>query len=179
MRPNDTAVIIGSGGIGQILIQILKASGVRVVATSRTTGKLEIAKELGADLTLRQDHPETFKEIRQFSEGDGAQCVFDCVGTSSTMKASAQYVMRSGQIVVIGEEPEFPEIDTIQIAQRELEIIGTRNGSRQDIDDVISMLATGILNPPIAETFPLEKVNQALDLMKTGGVNGRIVITVT
>ncbi len=179
LRPNDTAVIIGSGGIGQILIQILKASGVRVVATSRTTGKLEIAKELGADLTLRQDHPETFKEIRQFSAGDGAQCVFDCVGTSSTMKASAQYVMRSGQIVVIGEEPEFPEIDTIQIAQRELEIIGTRNGSRQDIADVISMLATGILNPPIAETFPLEKVNQALDLMRAGGVNGRIVITVT
>ena len=95
------------------------------------------------------------------------------------MKASAQYVMRSGQIVVIGEEPEFPEIDTIQIAQRELEIIGTRNGSRQDIADVISMLATGILNPPIAETFPLEKVNQALDLMGAGGVNGRIVITVT
>lgn len=94
------------------------------------------------------------------------------------MKASAEYVMRGGQIVVIGEEPEFPEIDTIQIAQRELEIIGTRNGSRQDIDDVIGMLAAGIINPPIAKTFPLEEINQALDLMRIGGVNGRIVITV-
>ena len=66
------------------------------------------------------------------------------------MKANAKYVMRNGQIVVIGEEPEFPEIDTIQIAQRELEIIGTSNGSRQNIEDVISMLTTRILIPPIA-----------------------------
>ena len=177
LGPNDTAVIVGSGGIGQILVQILKASGVNIVATSRTQGKLDTAKKLGANLVLQQGHPDTLKEIKKFAGGDGVQCVFDCVGTSSTMKASAQYVMRGGQIIVIGEEPEFPEIDTIQIAQRELEIIGTRNGSRQDIDDVIGMLATGIVNPPIAETFLLEEVNQALDLMRIGGVNGRIVIT--
>lgn len=177
LGPNDTAVIVGSGGIGQILVQILKASGVNIVATSRTQGKLDTAKKLGANLVLQQGHPDTLKEIKKFAGGDGVQCVFDCVGTSSTMKASAQYVMRGGQIIVIGEEPEFPEIDTIQIAQRELEIIGTRNGSRQDIDDVIGMLATGIVNPPIAETFLLAEVNQALDLMRIGGVNGRIVIT--
>ncbi|HIC17265.1 TPA: hypothetical protein EYO77_04050 [Candidatus Poribacteria bacterium] len=178
LGPNDTAVIVGSGGIGQILVQILRASGVNIVATSRTQGKLETAKKLGADLALQPDHPDTLKQIKEFAGGDGVQCVFDCVGTSTTMKASAEYVMRGGQIVVIGEEPEFPEIDTIQIAQRELEIIGTRNGSRQDIDDVIGMLAAGIINPPIAKTFPLEEVNQALDLMRIGGVNGRIVITV-
>ena len=92
------------------------------------------------------------------------------------MKASAKYVMRSGQIVVTGEEPESPEISIIQIAQRELEIISTRNGSRQNVEDVISMLTTRTLPPPIVETSPLEMVNQAPNLMKTGEINSRVVI---
>jgi propanol-preferring alcohol dehydrogenase len=94
------------------------------------------------------------------------------------MKDSAAYVMRGGQIIVIGEEPEFPEIDTIQIAQRELEIIGSRNGSKQDAVDAIAMLAAGIIRPRIARRFPLKQVNEALQWMRSGQANGRIVITI-
>jgi propanol-preferring alcohol dehydrogenase len=94
------------------------------------------------------------------------------------MKQSAEYVMRGGQIIVIGEEPEFPEIDTIQIAQRELEIIGSRNGTKQDMDDAIKMVAEGIVTPQIDKIFPLDKINDALELMKRGQSAGRIVIVV-
>lgn len=98
LGPNDTAMIIRAGEIGEILIQILKASGINVAATNRTQRKLEKAKDLDADLVLQQNHSETLKKIKQFSGEDEVQCVFDCVGTSSTMKTNAKYVMRSGQI---------------------------------------------------------------------------------
>ena len=91
-------MIIRAGEIGEILIQILKASGINVAATNRTQRKLEKAKDLDADLVLQQNHSETLKKIKQFSGEDEVQCVFDCVGTSSTMKTNAKYVMRSGQI---------------------------------------------------------------------------------
>ena len=94
------------------------------------------------------------------------------------MKASAEYVMRGGQIVIIGEEPEFPEIDSIQIAQRELEIIGSRCGTKQDMIDAIAMVAAGKATPQIARTFPLEEINQALECMTSGQAPGRIVIVV-
>jgi propanol-preferring alcohol dehydrogenase len=79
---------------------------------------------------------------------------------------------------VIGEEPEFPQIDTIQIAQRELEIIGTRNGTKQDTIDAIAMIASGIVKPPIAQTFPLSQINEALKEMRSGRANARIVIVI-
>lgn len=175
---NDTAVVLGAGGIGQILTQILKAAGVKVVAVSRSLGKLDIARRLGADLVCPMGASDRIEQIRAFAGDDGVHCVFDCVGTSATMKDSAEYVMRGGQIIVIGEEPDFPEIDTIQIAQRELEIIGSRNGSRQDAADAIAMLATGIIAPRIARRFPMEQINEALQCMRSGQADGRIIVTI-
>jgi threonine dehydrogenase-like Zn-dependent dehydrogenase len=144
---------------------------------SRSPEKLEIARQLGAHLAIRVDGTDKAQQIRAFA-GGGVQCVYDCVGTASTMRDGASYVMRGGQIVVIGEEPEFPPIDTIQIAQRELEIIGSRNGSRQDFADAISMLASGIISPPVASRFPLDQINEALQLLRSGQASARIIMTI-
>jgi propanol-preferring alcohol dehydrogenase len=175
-HPGDSAIIVGAGGVGQVLIQLLRASGVRVVAISRSEDKLEIARSLGADLAIQADDPNIEEKVRTFSDQDGADCVFDCVGSSVTMGRSANYVANCGRIIVIGEEEEYPEIDTVQIAQRELEIIGTRNGTRKDTEEAISLVERGILKPQIARTFPLEQVNEALDFMESGQSSGRVVI---
>ena len=94
------------------------------------------------------------------------------------MESIAKYIMRSGQIEVIEKEPEFPEIDTIERVQRELKIIGTCSDPRQNIEDVISMQTTKVLIPN-RRNISIKKVNQTLDLMKTGEINGRVVITTT
>lgn len=178
LRIHDTAVVLGAGGVGQSLIQLLRAGGIKVIAISRSMAKLEFAKKLGAQIVFKADSPDIVEQIKAFTGGYGAQCVFDCVGSGKTMKASAEYVMRGGQIIVIGEEPEFPEINTIQIAQRELEIIGSRNGTKQDMIDAITMVASGIVTPQISRTYPLEEINQALDFMQSGQSAGRIVIVI-
>lgn len=176
MRMGETAVILGAGGIGQVLTQILSASGVNVIATARTPEKLAIAKRMGAKLTLHTLDPETRSAILEFTSG-GAQCVFDCIGTAQSMRDAADYLMRGGRIIVIGEEPEFPQIDTIQIAQRELEIIGSRNGTRQDTVDAIRLVESGVVKPYIGARFPLEKINEAMDATRHGSL-GRVVVVV-
>ena len=94
------------------------------------------------------------------------------------MKLAAECVMRRGKIIVIGEEADFPAINTIQIAQRELQIIGSRNGGMQDAVDAIDMLATGIIQPPIAKRYPLDRFNEAIDDVRGGKTHGRVVIEV-
>ena len=79
---------------------------------------------------------------------------------------------------MIGEEPEFPEIDTIQIAQRELEIIGSRNGSLNDAADAIALMGQGVIAPPIARTFGLDEINEAMNLVRSGNAHGRVVVRV-
>jgi 2-desacetyl-2-hydroxyethyl bacteriochlorophyllide A dehydrogenase len=177
IRVNETVVVLGAGGIGLILTQLLKAAGAKVVVVSRAEQSLRMAAEYDADLMLLADAPESAEEIREFSRGDGASCVFECVGTGITMQAAASFAAPGGQIIVIGEEPESPRIDTIQIAQRELEIIGSRNGSRQDAADAIEMISAGTIRPPIVGHVPLERINDAFDFMRSGQAHGRIVVT--
>lgn len=175
---NDTVVILGVGGIGRILIQIVKQAGAKVVALSRSEKSLEIAKRDGADLTVSLADTQRAEKVKEFSGCEGAACVFENVGFASTMKAAADCTMRGGQIIVIGEEAEYPQIDTIQIAQRELEIIGSRNGSKQDAADALQMMSAGVIHAPIVATYPLEEFNVALDLARSGEAHGRVIVEI-
>ncbi len=174
---DDAALVFGTGGLGLILVQILRAAGMRVLALDRSEDSLRLAKELGADLALKAGNPETNSAIKEFTAGFGVQCVFNCVGTAQSMRDSAAYVMRCGRIVVIGEEPEYPAIDTTEIAQRELEIVGSRNGTQQDMAEAIRLVASGVVKPPITHRFPLEEINAAFDCLRRGAT-GRVVITI-
>ena len=81
------------------------------------------------------------------------------------------------QIIVSGEEAEFPALDTIQIAQQELQIIASRNGGLQDARDALAFMAQGIIRPVIAARFPLDQINFALAAVRQGTIRGRAVVT--
>jgi propanol-preferring alcohol dehydrogenase len=173
----ETAVVVGSGGIGLILIQLLRAAGIRAVAISRRDESLRLASEVGANLVVKLGAEDAAAQVKLFTDGFGAQCVFDCVGTAQTMRTSADCVMRCGRIVVIGEEHDYPAINTTEIAQKELELIGSRNGTRQDTVEAIRLLASGVVKPIIARRFPLDEINEAFAFMRQGAV-GRVVINI-
>lgn len=177
LHVGDTAVVLGTGGLGLTLIQILKAAGVRTIGMDLSEESLDRAREVGADKTIGVNEPDAASQVEDFTNGFGAQCAFNCVGTRQSMRQSADFVMRCGRIVVIGEEPDFPPINTAEIAQQELEIIGSRNGTRQDMVEAIRLLGNGLVKPPIARRFPLDQINEAFDFMRhTRG--GRVVIVV-
>ncbi len=199
LQKNDAALVLGAGGIGLVLVQLLRAAGVRTIAVARSQASLDLAEKgvrnllceapFGPSrkkvpdtffLSVRSDVPDIAEQIRQFvgTDRDGVHCVFEMVGTAATMKLAAECVMRCGKIIVIGEEPEFPAIDTVQIAQRELQIIGSRNGSLQDAIDAIDTMAAGIIQPPIARRYPLDRFNEAIEHVRSGASHGRIVIQV-
>ena len=178
LQANDTAVVLGAGGIGLMLVQLLTSAGVRTVAVSRSPKSLELARQAGAVLALPIEGTDTARQIRALAgDGkDGADCVFEMVALAQTMKAAAEYAMRGGKIIVIGEEAEFPAIDTIHIAQRELQIVGSRNGGLQDARDAIDLMARGVIRPAIAATYPLAQINEALETVRAGRAHGRVII---
>ncbi|MBI3665003.1 MAG: alcohol dehydrogenase catalytic domain-containing protein [Acidobacteria bacterium] len=173
----DSALVLGAGGVGQILIQILHAQGIPVAAIDRSEEKLRLAEKMGASLALLADDPDILSAVHHFSGTEGVSCVFNCVGTGSSMRLAADCVRRCGRVVVIGEEADHISLGTTEIAQRELEIIGSRNGTRQDTVEAIRLVASGVIKPFIAEQFPLEKINDAFDCMRKGAL-ARLVIVV-
>jgi propanol-preferring alcohol dehydrogenase len=85
--------------------------------------------------------------------------------------------MNGGRVVVIGEHGDTLPVTSTAIAQRELEIVGSRNGTRQDMAEAIRLVEEGKVRPPIAARYPLEKVNEALQQLRAGAT-GRIVVQV-
>ena len=177
LRLGDKAVVIGAGGIGLTLLQLLCAAGVSAIAVDRSDTSLEVARKLGAALTLKAASEHAAAQIKEFTGGIGVHCVIDCVGNTDTLRAGASYVMRGGRIVVIGEGHDTPPTSTIEIAQKELEIIGSRNGTRQDMVEAIHLLESGVVRPQIARRFSLAEINAAFDFVRRGAT-GRVIVTV-
>jgi D-arabinose 1-dehydrogenase-like Zn-dependent alcohol dehydrogenase len=180
LRMGESAVVLGAGGIGLILIQLLRNAGVRVFAVDRTTERFDQALQAGAERVASIGNDTVAQQIQAFAgvAAGGVDCVFELVGRADTMKAAASFVRRCGRIIVVGEEPEFPAIDTIQIAQRELQIIGSRNGGLQDALDALDLMAAKVIRPLIAGTFPLERINDALALVRNGQAQGRVIVRI-
>ncbi|MEV4181939.1 alcohol dehydrogenase catalytic domain-containing protein [Streptosporangium canum] len=185
VTPVRTAVVIGAGGIGQILLQLLTGAGVPAAAVDMREDNLALAIRNGADHTALASATDRVPALRAWAESradgtgaaDGVDLVIDLVGSSTTMADAAQYVRRRGRIVVVGEEPDFPGISSTSLAQRELEIIGSRNGDRSDQHDALRLLAEGVITPSLDEEYPLECANEALARLRSGQAHGRVLIT--
>ncbi len=172
----DIVAVIGVGGVGQVIVQLLRAIGARVIAISRSEKKLSIARELGSDMVIRAGDPDLSRKVRQFGV-NGADVVIDCAGTEESMRESLASVKRCGRIVMVGEEKALFPADTIRIAQHELELVGSRNGTLENMKAGLELLASGKLRPVISDVYELDQVNQALDRVRTGA-QGRVVVRV-
>jgi propanol-preferring alcohol dehydrogenase len=160
------AAVIGAGGIGLLIVQILVARGVETHVFEPATAARSAALAAGAAGAYGPDDSTDLV----------FDCIFDLVGTARSTALAGRVICRMGRIVVVGEEAEFPALDTIAIAQREIEIVGSRNGSRRDAAEALALMADGVIRPRIADRIALDQLNDAMSAMRNGAVQGRILV---
>jgi len=177
VKKGSVVAVIGIGGVGQVVVQLLKLIDAKVVSISRSEEKLTIARQLGSDKVVKAG-TKTLKEETREIASDGVDCVIDCVGSDESMEDALACVKRCGRIVMIGEERVLFPADTITVAQHELELVGSRNGTRQNMRTSIGLLRDRKVKPLISKTFPLNDVNKALESLLIG-VPGRVVVGVS
>jgi L-iditol 2-dehydrogenase len=105
VRPGDLVVIIGPGPVGLFCLQVAKLSGavaVIVTGTARDGQRLELARQLGADLTIDVSRQDPLEVVRGMSDGLGPHLVVDCAGVPAAIRQSLQLVRRNGQVTKIG-----------------------------------------------------------------------------
>ncbi|MDA4136509.1 MAG: alcohol dehydrogenase catalytic domain-containing protein [Thaumarchaeota archaeon] len=171
-----SAAVIGVGGVGQVIVQLLKDLGLSVIAVSRSEAKLSVARSLGADHVWKSGGEDLEEQSRRYF-ADGVDVVFDCVGSKDSMTDALGMVRRCGRVVMVGEEEALLPATSTQIAQRELEIVGSRNGSRSNMELGLQFLSRGVIKPLISDIFPLEKINEAFERVRNGA-SGRVVVKV-
>jgi len=166
LREDATAVVIGTGGLGQFAVQYLKMlAKARVVAIDRVPAKLRLARELGADDAVSPDAAGTLPPVR---------AVFDFVGSRRTLALGVAALERGGILVQVGAAGgRLPfGFDTVP---HEAHLTTSVWGSLEELAAVVDLARRGMITWHV-ETLPLAKANEALRRVRRAQVMGRLVL---
>ena len=175
LKPGDTVLLLGTGGVSIWALQIAKMMGASVAITSSADAKLERARELGADFTLNyRDQPEWGLAIRDWTSGRGVDHVVE-VGGPGTLAQSIEAVRVGGHISLIGVlTGASGEVPTAALMARQARLQGLIVGSRREQQDFVRALDRGAIRPVIDRRFPLEQLADAFQFEMEGGHFGKI-----
>ena len=156
--PARTAVVVGTGTIGLLVIQALRAAGTqRVFAVDVDEGKLALARQLGADVGLNPASVDVPAEVRRLTEG-GADVALECVGATEPIKTAVASVRKGGSVVLVGNIAPAIQLPLQQVVGGELTLFGTA-ASSGEYPRAIELLRQGAIDvrPLITELAPLEE----------------------
>lgn len=123
---NDTVAVVGSGLIGNLVIQILKASvSGKVIALDTDASRRETAKSFGVDAALDPADSDLEKKIKDLTGGRGVDRVFEAVGATAPIKTAISIVRKGGSVTLIGNISPTAEIPLQAVVSRQLSLIGT------------------------------------------------------
>ncbi len=177
IKPGDSALVIGCGGLGMNCIQIANAAGANVIAVDfnlpiikgSTKTKLEMAKELGAVETIDAKSEDVIKKVRSLT-GGGVDVAFEIIGRPETIQQAYKCIRPGGRLVIVGFSPEQVNINPGRMMVKELDVVGSCSCPTADIPKIIEMVRSKKINTDVLITskFPLSDVNQALDRVREG-----------
>ncbi|WP_404320593.1 alcohol dehydrogenase AdhP [Arthrobacter luteolus] len=172
-RPGQWVVISGIGGLGHIAVQYAKAMGLRVAAVDIAEDKLALAREFGAEVTVNALDEDPVEAIQ--AQTGGAHGVLVTAVHPSAFGQAIGMARRGGTIVFNGLPPgDFPA-PIFDIVLKGLTIRGSIVGTRQDMVEALDFYDRGLIHPKIT-TRPLEDINDVLDELAAGRIDGRVVV---
>jgi len=179
IKAGESVLVIGGGsGIGVAAIEIAKLSGAKVIATAGGPEKCHKLRELGADFTIDHNAEDIQKRVMEITHGTGVDIVFEHVGPA-TFDKSLRSLKKGGRMVICGSTtgPEV-KLDLRYIFSRQLSIMGSIMGTRQELMKITELIGEKKLKPVIDEVFPLEKAAEAHRKMEDRKHFGKIVLRV-
>ena len=167
---------IGSG-VATAGLAIAKALGARALVTSSSDEKLERARELGADATVRSDE-DVIAAVKE-ATGKGVDVVLEHVG-EATWERTLQAVRAGGRIAVCGATSgPNPPAALHRLWWKQLTIYGSTMGTKEDFEGVYELVKSGRARPVVDTVLPLEEARAAHERMEAGEQFGKIVLTIT
>jgi len=188
LKPGDTVLVTGAGGgVGSAGVQIAKAHGARVIALAQDESKGELARRQGADVVLTST-PQTLRDdLLTATDGAGVDVVLEMLGRdflSEIIRATAW----EGRIVVVGfaaggQNPVKPG----HLLVKNISVIGLQSSDYRDRDpalmrctmaDIFALVEKGELDAAVDRTFSLSEAGDALQYVKDGKAEGKVVLSI-
>ncbi len=166
----DVVVVSGPGPIGLLSMQIAKAEGAYVIicGIEGDESKLEIARQLGADIAVNVSKEDPMQAILDLTYGGGADVVIECAGSGSSVNQLMRYSCRKGQFIQIGTSAHKYEIDFMQVSYKELKVIGSFSSMYTDWEKSLKLMSSGRVKakPIVSHKFPLSAWQEAFHMLE-------------
>lgn len=175
LRPGETVLCLGTGGVSIFALQLAAAAGARVIVVSSSPAKLERARGLGAWATVdRSAEPEWERRVLELTSGEGVDHVVE-VGGAGTLARSIAATRPGGHIALIGVLADG-RIDPTPVMRKSIRLQGIYVGSRVMLEAFGRAVAATGLRPVIDRRFPFEEAATALEALRAARHVGKLVI---
>ncbi|WP_343614556.1 NAD(P)-dependent alcohol dehydrogenase [Novosphingobium sp.] len=181
VKASDTVLALGTGGVAIWALQIAKAHGARVIITSSSDEKLELARKLGANITINyRTHPDWEAEVMKATQGAGADIIVE-TGGYDTQAKSIQAAAANARISFISVAPRegTPAMNIGLVIFKNLVLKGIAEGSRAMLARLVRTIEQHNIAPVIDSTFAFDEAPAAYARLKSGGHVGKILIRVS
>ncbi len=172
-KPGEWIVISGIGGLGHLAVQYAKAMGLHVAAVDVADEKLELARSLGAEVTVNANSENPIDQVQQQTGGAHGALV-----TAVSVPAFHQalgMLRRGGTCALVGLPPgEFPT-PIFDVVLKRITVRGSIVGTRKDMQEALQFAAEGKVKTTV-EVQPLSAINEIFTRLENGEINGRVVI---
>jgi putative PIG3 family NAD(P)H quinone oxidoreductase len=178
----------GSSGIGTTAIQVGKALGARVIATAGSKEKVDLCRELGADVGINYHDEDFVERTRDAADGHGADVILDIVG-AKYLSRNVDALATGGRLVVIGMQGGVKaELDLSVLLRKRASVHATSLRARPleekaaicaaVVEGLWPMIADGRVRPIVGATYPMDRVAEAHQLVADSGHTGKVLLTV-
>jgi NADPH:quinone reductase-like Zn-dependent oxidoreductase len=177
VKPGDTVLILGTGGVSLFALQFAKAAGARVIATSSSEEKLEKLTRLGADAVINYRAVTDWgQKAKDLTDGRGVDHVIE-VGGPATLTQSITACRTGGHIALIGVLTGFAgEVAIPALFSNQIRVSGISIGSRADQEDMIRAITVNRLKPVIDRRFPLQEIVAAFEYYESQKHFGKVCL---
>ena len=170
VKPGDSVVVVGCGGVGINLVQMTAAVGGAAIAVDISEEKLDWAKKLGAVATINPKEDEKWpKTVKKMTSG-GADIAIEAIGNPSTIETAFSSLRVGGRLVVLGYSAKNISIFAGKIMFHEMEIVGSLGCRPVDYPKLIEICRLGKIKVKelVTARFSLDDINDALDTLREG-----------
>lgn len=172
-RGGDTVAVLGIGGLGHLGIQFCAKMGFNTIAIARGKDKESLAKQLGAQHYIDSQSSDVAKELQKFG---GAKVILSTVTNNDAVSAVVDGLSNNGQLILVGVPFEPIQVQVISLITGNRSIKGWASGTSIDSQDTMNFCALSDIRSR-NEIFPLEKVEEAYQLMMSGQARFRVVLS--
>ncbi|GKT70241.1 quinone oxidoreductase [Colletotrichum tofieldiae] len=173
-----------AGGVGLLLVQMLRAVGAKVIGTTSTDDKCALAKKNGAEWVVNSRSQDLVEEVKKITGGHGVDVIFDGVG-KATFDGDLEMAARKGRLVVFGNASgAVPPFDILKLGQKNLKVmrpvVNNYTATREELEsysaELFDMITSGKLEIAIHKAYPLQDVKSAHADIESRKTTGKLLL---